>query len=162
MVLARSVLGHAGRQHRLADPEAPARHLLSFRAGSSSPGAVEEALTAVVAEAYLLGVSTRKVEDLVQSLGVEKLSKSQVTLLSKVRRRGEELPREPLTGTFKYLWLDALVLKCREGGRIVNVACLVAVGVNDDGWREILGLEVITAEDGAGWLAFLRSLRARG
>jgi putative transposase len=123
----------------------------------------EKALTAVVAEAYLQGVSTRKVEDLVQALGIEKMSKSQVSQLAKELDGVVKSFRErPLTGTFTYLWLDALVMKCREGGRIVNVACLVAVGVNDDGRREILGLDVVTAEDGAGWLAFLRGLRARG
>ena len=68
----------------------------------------------------------------------------------------------PLAVSYKYVWLDALMVKCREGGRIVSVACLVAVGVNDDGRREILGLDVVTTEDGAGWLAFLRGLRARG
>lgn len=123
----------------------------------------EKALTAVVAEAYALGVSTRKVEDLVQALGIEKLSKSQVSQLAKELDAGVKSFRErPLTGQFKYLWLDALVIKCREGGRIVNVACLVGVGVNEDGRREILGLDVVTGEDGAGWLAFLRGLRARG
>jgi putative transposase len=123
----------------------------------------EKALTAVVAEAYALGVSTRKVEDLVQALGIEKLSKSQVSQLAKDLDSGVKSFRErPLAGQFKYLWLDALVIKCREGGRIVNVACLVAVGVNEDGRREILGLDVVTGEDGAGWLAFLRGLRARG
>lgn len=123
----------------------------------------EKALTAVVAEAYALGVSTRKVEDLVQALGIEKLSKSQVSQLAKELDAGVKSFRErPLSGQFKYLWLDALVIKCREGGRIVNVACLVGVGVNEDGRREILGLDVVTGEDGAGWLAFLRGLRARG
>jgi transposase-like protein len=123
----------------------------------------EKALTAVVAEAYALGVSTRKVEDLVQALGIEKLSKSQVSQLAKELDGVVKSFRErPLAGSFTYLWLDALVMKCREGGRIVNVACLVGVGVNDDGRREILGLDVVTAEDGAGWLAFLRGLRARG
>jgi len=123
----------------------------------------EKALTAVVAEAYALGVSTRKVEDLVQALGIEKLSKSQVSQLAKDLDAGVKSFRErPLEDRFKYLWLDALVQKCREGGRIVNVACLVAVGVNEDGRREILGLDVVTGEDGAGWLAFLRGLRARG
>jgi transposase-like protein len=68
----------------------------------------------------------------------------------------------PLTGPYRYVWLDALFVKCRENGRIVNVACLVGVGVNADGRREILGLDVAADEDGAGWLAFLRSLRARG
>jgi transposase-like protein len=117
----------------------------------------------VVAEAYALGVSTRKVEDLVQALGIEKLSKSHVSQLAKELDGVVKSFRErPLAGNFTYLWLDALVEKCREGGRVVNVACLVAVGVNSDGWREILGLDVVTAEDGAGWLAFLRGLRARG
>jgi putative transposase len=141
-----------------------------LRHGSYFPGwlleprrRAEKALTAVVAEAYLLGVSTRKVEDLVQSLGVEKLSKSQVSVLAKEldvvvnsfrQRRLEE--------EFRYVWLDALVMKCREEGRIANVACLIAVGVNAEGRREVLGLEVVTTEDGAGWLAFLRSLRSRG
>ncbi len=141
-----------------------------LRHGSYFPGwlleprrRAEKALTAVVAEAYALGVSTRKVEDLVQALGIEKLSKSQVSQLAKELDGVVKSFRErPLTGNYTYLWLDALVMKCREGGRIVNVACLVAVGVNNDGWREILGLDVVTAEDGAGWLAFLRGLRARG
>jgi len=123
----------------------------------------EKALTAVVAEAYLLGVSTRKVEDLVQSLGIEKLSKSQVSQLSKELDGVVKSFRErPLAGPYKYLWLDALELKCREEGRIVSVACLVAVGVNGDGRREVLGFDIVTGEDGAGWLAFLRALRARG
>jgi len=123
----------------------------------------EKALTAVVAEAYLLGVSTRKVEDLVQSLGIEKLSKSQVSQLSKELDGVVKSFRErPLAGSYKYLWLDALELKCREEGRIVSVACLVAVGVNGDGRREVLGFDIVTGEDGAGWLAFLRALRARG
>jgi transposase-like protein len=144
--------------------------LPKLRQGSYFPGwlleprrRAEKALTAVVAEAYALGVSTRKVEDLVQALGIEKLSKSQVSQLAKELDGVVKSFRErPLTGTYAYLWLDALVMKCREGGRIVNVACLVAVGVNDDGRREVLGLDVVTAEDGAGWLAFLRGLKARG
>ena len=123
----------------------------------------EKALTAVVAEAYLLGVSTRKVEDLVQTLGIEKLSKSQVSQLAKELDGVVKSFRErPLTGLYRYIWLDALFVKCRENGRIVNVACLVGVGVNADGRREVLGLDVVADEDGAGWLAFLRSLRARG
>src|SRR3954466_2443230 len=123
----------------------------------------EKALTAVVAEAYLLGVSTRKVEDLVQALGIEKLSKSQVSELAKELDGVVKSFRErPLTGQYKYVWLDALFVKCRENGHIVNVACLVGVGVNGDGRREILGIDVVADEDGAGWLAFLRSLRARG
>lgn len=123
----------------------------------------EKALTAVVAEAYVLGVSTRKVEDLVETLGIEKMSKSQVSQLAKELDGVVKSFRErPLSGPYRYVWLDALEMKSREGGRIVNVACLVATGVNSDGRREVLGLDVVTAEDGAGWLAFLRSLRARG
>jgi transposase-like protein len=123
----------------------------------------EQALTAVIGEAYVLGVSTRKVEDLVQSLGMERISKSQVSLLCKELDRTVKSFRERrLDGRWKYLWLDALFFKCRDDGRIVNVAGLVAVGVNEDGRREVLGLEVVTGEDGAGWLAFLRGLKARG
>jgi transposase-like protein len=123
----------------------------------------EQALTAVIGEAYVLGVSTRKVEDLVQSLGMERISKSQVSLLCKELDRTVRSFRERrLDGKWKYLWLDALFFKCRDDGRIVNVAGLVAVGVNEDGRREVLGLEVVTGEDGAGWLAFLRGLKARG
>jgi transposase-like protein len=141
-----------------------------LRHGSYFPGwlleprrRAEKALTAVVAEAYLLGVSTRKVEDLVQSLGVEKLSKSQVSTLAKELDVVVKSFRERrLEGEFRYVWLDAMVMKCREDGRIANVACLIAVGVNAEGRREVLGVEVVTTEDGAGWLAFLRSLRARG
>jgi transposase-like protein len=143
--------------------------LPKLRQGSYFPGwlleprrRAEKARTAVVAEAYALGVSTRKVEDRVQALGIEKVSKSQVSQLAKELDGVVKSFRErPLSGTYSYLWVDALVMKCREGGRIVNVACLVAVGVNDDGRREVLGLDVVTAEDGAGWFAFLRGLKAR-
>lgn len=123
----------------------------------------ERALTAVIVEAYVQGVSTRKVEDLVQSLGIEKLSKSQVSRLAKNLDEDVKAFRErKLTGAYKYVWLDALFIKCRDGGRIANVATLIAVGVNDEGQREVLGLDVVTTEDGAGWLAFLRGLKARG
>lgn len=123
----------------------------------------EKALTAVVVEAYVQGVSTRRVEDLVQSLGIEKMSKSQVSLLTKELDASVKTFRErKLEGRFPYIWLDALVFKSREGGRIANVAALVAVGVNEDGHREVLGIDVVTGEDGAGWLAFLRGLKARG
>ena len=98
-----------------------------------------------------------------QTLGIERLSKSQVSELARELDGVVKSFRErPLAGPYKYVWLDALFVKCREDGRIVNVACLVAVGVNGDGRREILGLDVVAEEDGAGWLAFLRSLRARG
>jgi putative transposase len=124
----------------------------------------ERALVAVVAESYVLGVSTRKVEDLVQTLGIARLSKSQVSELAKsldpLVASFRERPLEG--GPYPYVWLDALALRCREGGRTVHVAALVAVGVNADGKREVLGLDVVTGEDGAGWLAFLRGLVARG
>ena len=123
----------------------------------------EKALVAVVVEAYVQGVSTRRVEDLVQSLGIEKLSKSQVSELAKELDVVVTAFRErKLNGRYRYIWLDALMIKSREGGRVANVAGLVATGVNDEGRREILGLDVVTVEDGAGWLAFLRGLKARG
>lgn len=123
----------------------------------------ERALVSVVAECYVRGVSTRRVEGLVQTLGIERLSKSRVSEMAKsLDEHVEDFRHRPLEGSYPFLWLDALVLKSREGGRVVNVAVVVAVGVNDDGKREILGVDVVTSEDGAGWLAFLRSLVSRG
>jgi putative transposase len=123
----------------------------------------EKALVAVVAECCVRGVSTRRVDGLVKTLGIESLSKSQVS-----RMAGEldevvtQFRNRPLdAGPYTYVWMDALTQKVREGGRIINVHALIAVGVNADGHREILGLDVATAEDGAGWLAFLRSLKLR-
>jgi len=124
----------------------------------------ERAFVQVVAEAYVRGVSTRRVEGLVETLGIASLSKSQVSELAKdldemvADFRNRLLDAAPYT----YVWADALTMKVREGGRIVNVACLLAVGVNAEGNREILGVDVATSEDGAGWLAFFRSLIARG
>src|SRR4051812_42661549 len=124
----------------------------------------EQALISVVATAYLLGVSTRRVEKLAESLGVTQLSKSQVSAMAKhLDEQVTEFRNRPLdAGPYAFVWLDALTQKVREGGRIINVHALVAVGVNADGHREILGIDVATAEDGAGWLAFLRSLTTRG
>jgi len=125
----------------------------------------ERALTSVVATCYLLGVSTRRMDKLVQSLGITGLSKSQVSVMAKeLDAHVEEFRTRTLTdaGPFTFVAADALVLKVREGGRVVNVHALVATGVNADGHREILGLQVTTAEDGAGWLAFFRDLTARG
>jgi transposase-like protein len=141
-----------------------------LRHGSYFPGwlleprrRAERALAAVVVESYVQGVSTRRVEELVQSLGIDRMSKSQVSALAKDLDETVRSFRErKLEVAFRYVWLDALSIKCREAGRIVNVAALVAVGVSEDGQREVLGLEVNTGEDGAGWLAFLRSLKARG
>ena len=124
----------------------------------------EQALVSVVADAYLAGVSTRRVEKLVQQLGIERLSRSQVSRLAKtLDELVEDFRSRPLDGgPYPYLMLDALVVKCREGGRIVNACVVHATAVNKDGYRESLGLEIVTEEDGAAWLAFLRSLVARG
>jgi putative transposase len=124
----------------------------------------EQALVSVVATSYLLGVSTRRVEKLVEQLGVKALSKSQVSeMAAHLDAQVEAFRNRPLdSGHYTFVWLDALVVKVREGGRTVNVHALVAVGVNADGQREVLGLDVVADEDGAGWLAFLRSLTTRG
>jgi len=122
----------------------------------------EQALVTVVATSYLLGVSTRRVEKLAEALGVTKLSKSQVSEMAAVLDAQVEAFRSrPLDSAhYTFVWVDALTMKVREDGRTVNVACLVAVGVNADGHREVLGLDVCSEEDGAGWLTFLRSLSA--
>ncbi|KDP00448.1 transposase Mu, partial [Mycobacterium avium subsp. hominissuis 100] len=124
----------------------------------------ERALTTVVATCYLLGVSTRRMDKLVETLGITSLSKSQVSVMAKELDTAVEAFRtRPLdAGPYTFMAADALVLKVREGGRVVNVHALIATGVNADGYREILGIDVTTAEDGAGWLTFLRSLTARG
>ena len=112
----------------------------------------------------LLGVSTRRVEKLAESLGVTKLSKSQVSLMAaELDGMVTSFRSRPLdAGPYPFVWIDALTQKVREGGRTVNVHALIATGVNSGGKREILGLDVASSEDGAGWLAFLRGLAARG
>jgi transposase-like protein len=124
----------------------------------------EKALTTVVATCYLLGVSTRRMDRLVDTLGITGLSKSQVSVMAKdLDTQVEAFRSRPLdAGPYTFVAADALVLKVRENGRVVNVHTLVAVGVNADGYREILGVDVTSSEDGAGWLAFFRSLVARG
>jgi putative transposase len=124
----------------------------------------EQALVQVIADCYLAGVSTRRVDKLVKQLGLDGISKSQVSELAKTLDETVEGWRSrPLDASpYTYVWVDALTQKVREGGRIVNVAVVHAVGVNADGHRETLGIDVITTEDGAGWTAFLRSLVARG
>ena len=142
-----------------------------LRAGSYFPDwllerrrRAERALTTVVATCYLLGVSTRRMEKLVESLGITRLSKSQVSEMAKeLDAQVADFRHRPLdAGPYTFVAADALVLKVREGGRVVNVHALIATGVNADGHREILGLQVTSAEDGAGWLAFFRDLTARG
>ena len=124
----------------------------------------ERALATVVATSYLLGVSTRRVEKLAESLGVTKLSKSQVSVMAaELDEMVTQFRSRPLdAGPYTFVWIDALTQKVREGGRTVNVHALIATGVNAGGRREILGLDVASSEDGAGWLAFLRALAARG
>ncbi len=124
----------------------------------------EQAFVSVIADAYLAGVSTRRVEKLVQQLGVERMSKSQVSRLAKsLDQIVEDFRTRPLDGApYAYVTLDALVVKCREGGCTVNACVVHAVGVNRDGFRESLGLDVVTSEDGAAWLAYIRGLVARG
>jgi len=123
----------------------------------------EQALVAVVQEAYALGVSTRKVDDLVQSLGLTGISKSQVSRLCEgLDQEVQRFRERPLQGDYPYLWLDATFVKVRQNGRVVSQAIVIAIGVRESGEREVLGLDVGPSEDGAFWLQFLRSLVARG
>jgi transposase-like protein len=141
-----------------------------LRSGSYFPSFLEHrrraerALASVVATSYLLVVSTRRAEKLAASLGVVGLSKSQVSAMAaELDELVEGFRNRPLDrGPYTFVWVDALTQKVREGGRTVNVHCLIATGVNAEGYREILGVDVTSSEDGAGWLAFLRGLAARG
>jgi len=123
----------------------------------------ERALVSVVQEAYVHGVSTRRVDDLVKALGIDGISKSQVSrLCADLTEEVERFRTRPLSGGYPYVWLDATYLKVREAGRVVSMAVVIAVGVHETGQREVLGLDVGPSEDGAFWLSFLRSLVARG
>lgn len=124
----------------------------------------ERALVQVVSECYVRGVSTRRVDGLVRALGLEGMSKSQVSELAKeLDPVVESFRNRPLDrGPYTFVWLDAMTQRCREGGRVVNVVTVIATAVNSDGHREILGVEVFTSEDEAGWAEFLRGLVARG
>ncbi|OBJ71460.1 IS256 family transposase [Mycobacterium sp. 1274756.6] len=162
-----------GYRHRRFDTRAGSLDLAipKLRQGSYFPDwllerrkRAERALTTVVATCYLLGVSTRRMDRLVDTLGIAGLSKSQVSVMAKeLDTTVEAFRTRPLDGgPYTFMAADALVLKVREAGRVVNVHAMIAVGVNAEGYREILGVDVTTAEDGAGWLTFLRSLTARG
>jgi putative transposase len=124
----------------------------------------ERALSAVVQEAYVHGVSTRKVDELVKALGMSGISKSQVSrLCEELDEEVERFRNRPLEGPYPYVWLDASYLKARQDGQVASVAVVIAIGVNaKSGEREVLGLDVGPSEDGAFWLSFLRSLVARG
>src|SRR5215213_8920197 len=151
-----------GYRHRDFDTRAGSIDLAvpKLRSGSYFPEwllerrrRAESALVSVVATSYLLGVSTRRMEKLVEQLGITRLSKSQVSDMAKdLDGQVEAFRSRPLdAGPYTFVAADALVLKVREGGRTVNVHALLATGVNADGYREILGLHVTSAEDGAGW-----------
>jgi len=162
-----------GYRHRDFDTRAGTIDLAipKLRSGSYFPDwllerrrRAEAALTSVVATSYLLGVSTRRMEKLVETLGITRLSKSQVSrMAADLDAQVEAFRTRPLDqGPYTFVAADALTMKVREGGRVVLVHALVATGVNADGHREILGLQVTSAEDGAGWLTFFRDLVARG
>lgn len=125
--------------------------------------AAEKALTAVVQEAYVQGVSTRSVDELVKAAGMEGISSSQVSrLTAEIDERVQAFLNRSIEGRWPYLWLDATYLKGREDGRVVNKACVVAVGVNAEGRREVLGISVGPTETEAFWKDFLRGLVQRG
>jgi putative transposase len=125
--------------------------------------ASEKALTAVIQEAYVQGVSTRSVDDLVKAMGMTGISKSQVSrLCAEIDERVHAFLERPIEGLWPYLWIDATYVKVRESGRIVSVAVIIAVGVNTDGRREVLGMAVGPSEAEPFWTKFLRSLTRRG
>jgi putative transposase len=140
-----------------------------LRKGSYFPGFLEprriaeKALTAVVQEAYVQGVSTRSVDDLVQAMGMSGISKSQVSrLCGEIDDKVKAFLARPIEGDWPYLWIDATYVKVRQNGRIVSVAVIVAVGVNSDGRREVLGMDIGPSEAETFWTAFLRKLARRG
>ena len=123
----------------------------------------EKALTAVVQEAYIQGISTRSVDDLVQAMGMSGISKSQVSrLCEEIDVRVKAFLDRPIEGDWPYLWIDATYIKVRQNGRIVSVAVIVAVGANADGRREVLGMQVGPSEAETFWTDFLRGLARRG
>jgi transposase-like protein len=140
-----------------------------LRTGSYFPGFLEprrlaeKALTAVIQEAYIQGISTRSVDDLVKAMGMSGISKSQVSrLCEEIDERVQAFLTRPIEGDWPYVWVDATYVKVRQAGRIVSVAVTVAVGVNTDGRREVLGLAVGPSEAETFWTDFLRGLARRG
>jgi putative transposase len=140
-----------------------------LRKGSYFPGFLEprrmaeKALTAVIQEAYIQGVSTRSVDELVQAMGMSGISKSQVSrLCGEIDDKVQSFLNRPLEGDWPYVWLDATYVKVRQAGRIVSVAVIIAIGVNNDGRREILGMDIGPSEAETFWIEFLRKLTRRG
>src|SRR5438034_3596982 len=123
----------------------------------------EKALVAVVQEAYVQGISTRRVDDLVQALGMQGISKSQVSrMCAELDKDVARFRTRKLEGPYPYVWLDGTFVKVREHGRVISQAIVIAIAVTANGEREVLGLDVGPSESGAFWLAFLRDLAARG
>jgi len=140
-----------------------------LRKGSYFPGFLEprrlaeKALTAVIQEAYIQGISTRSVDDLVKAMGMTGISKSQVSrLCEEIDERVKAFLERPIEGDWPYLWIDATYVKCRQNGRVVSVAVCIAVAVNTDGRREVLGIHIGASEAETFWLEFLRTLKRRG
>ncbi|MFN7605459.1 MAG: IS256 family transposase [Hyphomonadaceae bacterium] len=140
-----------------------------LRKGSYFPGFLEprrmteKALTAVIQEAYIQGISTRSVDDLVKAMGMDGISKSQVSRLCEdIDTRVNAFLERPLEGDWPYMWIDATYVKTRQNGSIVSVAVIIAVGVNTDGRREVLGMKIGASEADPFWTEFLRSLTRRG
>ncbi|MGY2843447.1 transposase-like protein [Bradyrhizobium sp. USDA 4509] len=123
---------------------------------------MEKALTAAVQEAYVQGVLTRSVDDLVQAMGMSGISKSRISRLCAEIDDKKAFLARPIEGDWPYLWIDATYVKVRQQGRIVSVAVIVAVGVNSDGRREVLGMDIGPSEAETFWTAFLRKLARRG
>ena len=143
------------------DPRRLSASLTSLRGIGQSPMA-EKALTAVIQEAYVQGISTRSVDDLVKAMGMTGISRSQVSrLCEEIDDRVKAFLDRPIEGDWPYLWLDATYVKVRQNSRVVSVAVIVAVGVNSDGRREVLGLDIGASEAEAFWTAFLRKPRQR-
>src|SRR5213078_5339708 len=139
------------------------------RKGSYFPTFLERAawprraLAAVVQEAYVHGVSTRSVDDLVKAMGMTGISKSQVSrLCEEIDDKVKAFLSRPIEGDWPYLWIDATYVKVRQSGRIVSVAVIIAVGVNSDGRREVLGMDIGPSEAETFWTEFLRKLARRG
>ena len=123
----------------------------------------EKALTAVIQEAYVQGIATRSVDDLVQAMGMSGISKSQVSrLCAEIDEKVQTFLNRPIEGEWPYIWLDATYVKVRQAGRVVSAAVTIAIGVNNDGRREVLGMDIGASEAETFWLAFLRKLARRG
>jgi transposase-like protein len=124
----------------------------------------EQALVSVVCQAYVEGVSTRRVDDLVKAMGIEGISRSEVSrMAAELDAKVAEFRDRPLdAGPYRYLWIDGVTQKVREGGRVVNVTAVIATAANAEGRREIVGFDIVTTEDTASWTEFLRGLVARG